>query len=325
MKRKHGLNVKDIFRFAVLVAAAIAVTVTATAEFTKSYRAKRVVAAYATEGMLFSSNHLQASVEPTYSTVWVDRSDAADETIQSFDNIITICNYAQGNPTKYYGKTINYTLTTAIVQLVKTDNGDGTESVSIQPYTGAAPAVKIDGQPMQSSYSGSLLEGRDRENAYTLSLPRSMLTGDKLYVMLTATPTGASYTDLGPIWGLFDIAIKPDASATGWHIESTDNRANAIGEYAGYNFRLSGSGAGTVTLGWDASKLEINEIFKDSVSAAAPGSLPAGWSGMTAVQFHVDAASKNNYDIQFYPASAGAVASWNDVEVQMTFDEDVAP
>ena len=320
MKNNEKTSGKKIFRYIVVIAVVLAITITATAEFTKSYRAKRVIAAYTSDGMLFSSNHLVNSAELTYSTIYIDKVEALTGSIPSFDMVVTICNYAQGNPTKYYGKTINYTLTASIVKVVTDIYGDAVT----EPATGSLPAVLIDGAAMQASYSGSLAMGAARENSYTVTLPRSMLTGEKVYVLLTATPTGASYADLAPISSLLELAVKTEATATAWTIESTDTRSNGIGDYAGYNFRLSGSGKGTVTLGWDDTKLAINEVFKDEVSATSAASLPAGWTGLTAIEFEVDADDANSYDIQFFPASSGAVSSWSDVAVRMIFEEDAS-
>ncbi len=308
-----------IIRIATAVVVLIALTVTAAAEFTKSYRAKRVVGAYEPNGMLFSSNHLVASVDLEFSSIEVDKAEALSGTIPSFDVVVTVCNYAQGNPTQFYGKTINYNLDASIVQV--TDDGSG-HPVAL-PATGSLPAVLMNGSPLQARYTGSLPGGVMSEDVYTLTLPRSMLTGEKYYVLLTATPTGGTYTDLAPISKLFELMIRAEATASDWSVIATDDRSNPIDDYAGYNFRLSGSGRGKVTLGWDDTKLEINKVFTDAVGASA-ASLPAGWTG-AAIEFSVDAADVNNYDIQFYPASEGAVTSWSDVAVNMIFEETETP
>ncbi|MBO4216906.1 MAG: hypothetical protein J5940_03070 [Clostridia bacterium] len=312
---------KSIIRIAISVVVILAITVTAAAEFTKSYRAKRVIAAYESNGMLFSSNHLVASAELEFSSIEVDKVEALSGSIPSFDVIVTICNYAQGNPAQFYGKTINYNLDASIVQVTPDEFGHPVAS----PAAGTLPAVLMDGEPLQARYTGSLSGGVMSEDVYTLTLPRSMLSGEKYYVLLTAAPTGGSYADLSPIAKLFELTVRAEATASDWSVIATDDRSNPIGDYAGYNFRLSGSGRGTVTLGWDASKLEINKVFKDAVSAVTPASLPAGWTGLTAIEFDVDAADVNSYDIQFYPASEGAVTTWSDVAVSMIFEEATAP
>jgi len=309
-------------RLALIAAAlllALALSITAFAEFTKSYRAKRVIAAYAAEGMLFSSNYLQPGAELYFSTIYLDRSDAEDESQTAFDATVTVCNYAQGNPTRYYGRAISYTLTASVVRLVT----DGEGNLATETVTSGVPAVLIDGSAMQSSYAGSLAAGAPRENVYTLSLPRTMLTGEKLYVQLTATPAGG-YADLEAISALFDVAVRPETSSVTWHIEPTDARGNDVDDYAGYNFRLSGSGKGTVVLGWNAAELDVSEVFKSAVSASAAsaGELPAGCTD--GIRFSVDADDVNSYDIQFYMHEKGVIPAWANVSVQMTFTEDVS-
>ncbi|MBR3641489.1 MAG: hypothetical protein IKN53_05625 [Oscillibacter sp.] len=321
MKKLH-----TVFRAALALAIAVALfaaSSTVTAEFIKSYRAKRVITATAPDGSLFSSNYLRAGSEPAYATISIEKSDAEDESNTYFDTVVTICNYAQGNPTRVYNRTINYTLTASIVTLSR----DANDELVITPAAGELPAVKINNAPMQASYSGSLttsLISPDSRDSYRLALPRTMLTGQKYYVLLTATPTGGVYADLQPISALFDLAIKPEMSASNWHLEVADDRTVSVDEYSGYNYRLSGSGRGTILLGWDASVLELSKVFKQNVSAAVPsaGDVPAEWTGLTAIAFEVDSDNVNSYDIQFYLPEAGTVATWGDVAAQMIFIED---
>ena len=315
--RKYGV-LRTILTL-IVAAAVLTAGVTVVAEFVKSYRAKRVIAAYASDGMLFSSNYLHDSALVDYATIYVDKLEAESGSTPYFDATVTVCNFAQANPVRAYGRTINYTLTASIVTVSK----DGSGNQVITPAAGVLPAVKINGAAMLASYSGSLASGAARTDEYELSLPRSMLTGDKYYVLLTATPTG-DYADLQPISALFELAIKSEGSSVSWTVEPTDVRSNSIGDYAGYNFRLSGSGRGTVMLGWDGTKLDISKMFKEKVSATTPsaGDIPAALSGLTVIEFDVDADSINSYDIQFYPHTETSVSSWSDVAVQMTFVED---
>ena len=305
-----------------LVVGVFAASVTVMAEFTKSFRTKRVISATASDGMLFSSNYLRENTgELNFSTIYVNRVEAEDPTNTYFDATVTIANYAQGNPTRFYRRAINYTITTSIVRLVT----DGLGNMSTQTVVSGLPAVKWEGAALQASYSDTLAAGGAAENEYTLSLPRTMLTGEKLYVQLTATPTGGTYTDLAPITSLIELAIQPEASSTSWHIEGTDDRTNGVSEYAGYNFRLSGSGRGIIILGWDDTLFELNPVFLAKVGATTyTGSLPGSWSGLSAVSFSVDAANINSYDIQLYLRDPASVGSWSDVAMQMSFEENTA-
>ncbi len=310
-------RIRLIAAVAIVLAAAVAVGISVYAEFTKSYRAKRVIAAVAPEGMLFSSNYLESGSEIHFSTLRVGAGDASEY----YDLEVTVSNHARGNNSRFYNRDIEYRLDTDIVTVSKNQQGE----TVITSVSSDRPAVKIDGAAMAAAYLSTIATGSARSDSYVLSLPRTMLTDErKMYVQLTATPVGSGYTDLQPISALFDLAVRAETVTVTWHIEPTDDRSAPAGDYSGFNYRLSGSGAGTVTLGWDASVLEISQVFKNEVGAAS-AALPDGWDGLTAVSFDVDAADINSYDIQFYMASSGSVNSWEDVNVQMVFRESTAP
>ena len=77
MQDKRMKTIRTLIIFSI-VAALLAVAFTVTAEFIKSSRAKRVIAAYASNGMLFSSNYLREGSEPAFQTVYVDKIVAED-------------------------------------------------------------------------------------------------------------------------------------------------------------------------------------------------------------------------------------------------------
>ncbi len=312
-----------------LLVLALAVTDVAYAEFTKSYRAKRVIASYQVEGMLFASNYLKEGSEIAPATIYIDQS-ALEGAEEAFDVYVSVHNYAHGNPQKTYGRVIHYRLDAELVELQATSGG-----AIVVPAGGTPlPAVKINDTLISttSTYNGTL-DPHDgapgdtaRTDEYKLSLPKTMAEGRKYYVRLTATPTDG-YTDIRPISQLFDLALRADTAALTWHIEATDDRSHAVGEYSGYNFQLSGSGSGTVTLGWNDTKLTLSKVFRDAVGATPAVSVPAAWgANISAVTFAVNAANINSYDIQFYEASTGSVADWSDAAcdatVFMTFAED---
>ena len=298
------MKIKYIFCFLII----FVIIISAAAEYTTFHQVKRVISADAADGMLFSSNYLKPQQnELNFTTIYINRIDAENLTKNYFDTTLTIANYAQGNPTRHYRRDINYTLTAAIVQL--TQNG------IIQPVISNAPAIKINNQPLANNYNNTLAGISISENEYLLSFPRSMLAGDKFYLSLTATPIGNTYTDLELITSLIEIVIQPEAKSNSWRLEHLDDTANNIKEYSGFNFRLSGSGRGIITLGWNNNLFEINEVFLTTTNA---NYCTSNWNNLTAITFIVDADEINNYNIQLYPRTA---VTWSDVQLQLTFEE----
>ncbi len=306
-------------RIAIVTIAALCVSVftgTALAEFTKSYRAKRVIAAVDDPGMLFSSNYLREGLNPSYTSFQVDTASDVPAT-----SVITVNNFALGNPMKNYPEALTYTLEASVVRLVQS-GGDIVPEV----VTTNIPAVEINGRALAStggttSFTSTLATGAANTDTYPISLPKTMLTGEKLYLYVTATPD-ASHSDLHAIAGFFHLTERIDSAHVDWSLDPTDDRTITVSDFSGFNYRLTGSGAGTIILGWDPAVLTLSKVFKDKVNAAAAGSLPAGWTGLTAVQFEVDSDNINSYDIQFYQAFSGSVGSWSDVDVRMSFAED---
>ena len=111
------------FKYYFLIVIVFIISIAVSAEYTKSYRAKRVISATASNGILFSSNYLKEdSGELNFATIYINLAEAQDLTVDYFNTVITIANYAQGNPTRYYRREINYTLTTSIVKLLTSNS-----------------------------------------------------------------------------------------------------------------------------------------------------------------------------------------------------------
>lgn len=98
-----------------IAAALLAAGTVALAEFTRSSRAKRVAVTAGSVGMMFSSNYLGiGDIAQNKNIVFSSSSEGGVSTV------VTVCNYPQGNPTRYYDRAINY-----VLRAVLTD-ADGT-------------------------------------------------------------------------------------------------------------------------------------------------------------------------------------------------------
>ncbi len=294
---------------ALLLAAAI-IGGTAAAQFTLSHRARRVIAAYDAAEMLFSSNYMQEQR--------VQRSYYTDSESGSVTVDVTVCNYVQGNHFVFRDQAFSYSLEARVVRV---ENGSATD------LTGSAsagvPTIEFDGDaahPLAENgsytaytFSGMEMdpeaEGRgDITHIYHLTFPETFRDDPGMYIQLIATP---SVSDLKPISVWMNFKKSAAAAVREWTLVAQDNTSNPIGDYSGFNYQLRGSGAGTVTLSWDSSLLEISEIFLESVGAPAPVTS----NGFTSIEIAVDSFVKNSYDIQFYRRAGGTISAWSDIAV----------
>ena len=293
---------------ALLLAAAI-IAGTAAAQFTLSHRARRVIAAYDAAEMLFSSNYMQEQR--------VQRSYYTDSESGSVTVDVTVCNYVQGNHFVFRDQAFSYSLEARVVRI---ENGIAVELADVT--SAGVPTIEFDGDtPHPLAENGSYIpytfsgmemdpeaEGRgDITHIYHLTFPEAFLDDPSCYVQLIAVP---SVSDLKPISVWLNYKKSAAAAVREWELVAQDNTSNPIGDYSGFNYQLRGSGAGTVTLSWDSSLLEISEIFLESVGAPAPVTS----NGFKSIEIAVDSFVKNSYDIQFYRAG-GTISAWSDIAV----------
>lgn len=320
---------KKLFRrgFAVLIAVLLFILLisgSTLAEFTKSHRAKRVVAAYDEDERRFSAeDYLRAGdVKSNFAPVYTDPDGTEDPVTAN----IVLCNFAQSDRNRFCEVDIAYTVDVQIVTITETVTA-GVVTRTLTNVTSDGPDVKVNGTSLSSGaghYSDTLTHGQSSTATLTVSLPRAMLTGDTTYYLkVVADPNNAN---LDIISALMYLAPTPRGSTESWAITPTDNQTGiGVGEYAGYNFRLSGTGSGSLRLSWVNTKLAINEVFRKSVRNNAGETPSISVSGTTStLTFDVDASVINSYDVQFYPVinadGTSGVTAWSDlVSVTCTF------
>lgn len=297
MKQKRS---KRIRRRAVLLAAVLLLAAgiggVALAQFTLSHRAKRVIAANGDTEQLFSSNFMQENADPI-----VRRTKyTSDDGTVTVD--VTVCNYAQGNPNTTYNGPITYKLTARIVGPNQAAAYVPTEQNEHLTITKGGVSFNLDTTNALFS-DQTLAAGTHRTDTYVLSLPASFC-GSGYYVELIAVPTAQ---DLKTISVWLNLQKHVGEAQSAWSLYLSDpieSGATNIGDFSGFNFQLRGSGAGTVTLSWDNTLLELSKVFQGSISG-----LTVTTNGTTSqIQIPVDSTVKNSYDIQFYRAG-GAIAS----------------
>ena len=297
------------------------------AEFTKSTRAKRVLATDEGGGMLFSSNYLTANstlTGPVVNQKVYRRKIYSSEAGQAASGVITLCNYSQGNPTKIFESNITYTLTAKLVVLSEGANGAAKRDATAADLTGETVTLSLnDGTEITLSssnlsytYEPNTLSGLG-PSTHNLSVDFSADFNDansNLALYICATPAGVA-SSLYPIDGAFTTGVSTTkATWKGSFNENTEEAGVTPGQpyYDGFNYEITGSGKGTFTLWWDESKLQINQIFLDEENLTPAANTPeAGWKQIT---INVNSDIKDRYDLQFYYANGvSALISWDNL------------
>lgn len=302
------------------------------AAFTKTNRAKSVVARYGSVSTRFSSNYLAtvAREKPMYVT----------STDGKFGDSIFINNFALTNPTYHYDTVINYKLEMKLGYMSGSSfvaiNGSTDPAVfdlgeryiiaTVNSYNGTTvKTTRFGYNPGQTTiYADTILKNNNDE--YLLSLPGTSSVSDivtltfstnqkdslfaetpiftkKLYLEVTATPDPiSSYSGLEPLtaWICLDKSTKVESIT--WTGDYNEDRSGQTpDELDGYNYVIQGMGAGTAKLRWKCDTLEINEQFLIDELGISVDNLPVASNWWKEVTFNVNANSgKNRYDLQFY-------------------------
>ena len=287
---------------AVVIAAGVFASPYSLAEFTSSNRAKRVIAAYNDEGQQFSSNYMipigSSDARHYEKTIHLDSVNDDGKYIN-----ITVCNYPQSNSEHFINTDVVYSITADVVSV------SGSVANTESSYASYISALDIDDVATFPQNNVTLVGAAASKDTYRIYLPKSLIS-DNYYVRITATADGI--TTIQRLLGLSYPSMETEVD---WDIDcDIDDKSKSVLEYSGFNVRLFGSGAGTISLTWPAS-LNISDVFCDQVGAS-----PAANS----ISFHVDG-SVESYDLQFYPAYKGAVTSWNVIStnsIHISFTKD---
>ena len=320
------------------------------AEYTKSSRAKRVIATYGTGGMLFSSNKLEPESNtslsgqnftnfcilsnPTVILTGTENTEASSD--------ITICNYAQGNPGRVNDSDINYTL---YAKLVKVDGTTVTNAEStdvsndinvILTYKNSTITLgKVPGAnegeytytPSYSFSSATLSRGETSTDTCNVRFSSGFNTNaNGIRLFLAAIPENG---DLLPITAMINTSVRSAQTQSGWSGYFNELGAQSPADTTlpqpmdldGFNYVITGTGAGTVTLKWQSDKIAINQVFLRSftptITPTATTINGVTWSSVT---IPVDSDIVNRYDTQFYFVDKNSTdfANWTQVNSYVT-------
>lgn len=308
LKKLIARNFKRYIALYAVFSIVLAIASVAYAEYTRTSRGMRVVAAYEPIGSLFSSNYLaRDKSENGVESNWPEyrRTIYTSSLETSAAANVTICSYAQGNPTRTYPGGIDYDLTVTVMKyadrtLTAAAASDlGSNIIIIQD-------VELSASRLSYTFSGQHTEPMD---IYAVEIP-SALADSGICLLLQAVPIG-EYDDIEPLKGFFDCALMAEEPEQLWNGVFAANELEAPGLYDGYNYTLSGNGAGTLTVSWADSNLTPNKY--DSIFGGADVS-------GTSYTLHVDSAMTDRYVIRFY--RTGTTPDLSKVKVSFTPDEE---
>lgn len=289
-------------------AAAALSTIGVLAAYTSVSSVKRVVSTQKGAGMLFSSNYLT-----------IDENDLPRMiTFSSMETspcvTVNVCNYPQ-TMIKHNDKDITYTMT---VELVDSGGNAVTSADYSVEYNGEKKTFesnsKIEFSPLK------LTSDNFNKHEFVLTFDKSQLTKSDIYMKVTATPTNQA--ELKPLSAKLGVIFINDNTSATWTGTFIDN-ATSPKDLDGFNYRLSGSGEGTVTLTWNTNYVDISPWFKNTYKLT----ISKDSSGIATATLKVNSAEKNQYDIQFYRTNginANEVWSDNGAHIKVGTDDYVS-
>lgn len=330
-KPKHLLKKRRTALIAAIMVMLLVAGVVVYAEYIKSSRAKRVLATRGDEGMLFSSNYLVMNSNPNANVY--KRVIYASSPDYPVSGDVTICNYAQGNSTKRHETDIPYTLTAQFYVLseangvyIKTpasaaDVGHHTVKVKLN----GGEQITLDSGNISHTFTGNLLDHRFAStDICNVEFDSDFINAGALCLYLCATPDAGAPSDVFPMDAVFSAALSNAEVRNIWEGYFNDNNTTVAPDqpyYDGFNYVVSGSGAGSCVLSWDSSKLEISQIF-----LAENNLTPVTSGSVSSVTFDVDSDVTARYDLQFYYADEDVtVGDWNALNacVTLTYTETI--
>ncbi|MBR0235128.1 MAG: hypothetical protein IJQ37_01580 [Clostridia bacterium] len=328
MKKRNKHILKAVI-VSVIAVALFLTGVVSYAEYTKSSRAKRVIASYADSDVLFSSNYMSINTATSATEAANKRVVFTSATTQGAATDITICNFAQGNSTKYYSQDIEYTLS---VKLVKVSGNTKSDITGADNTAGKTVTLSFNGENVtldassasgrEHTFSSSTL---DRRQASTDVCSVSFSTAfnddeNDIYLYITAELVG-SYVGIADIDCLMATAVAHKASRLDW--KGYFNEVGALADSGlpvpnvldGFNYVISGVGATTLRLKWKTSAVLPSQVFTLGKTIGTDGE----WSY---VDFDVDSDTINRYDLQFYRvyATTDSFSTWATVKEYVVLD-----
>lgn len=246
------------------------------AAYTTHDSVKRVVSTQANQTELrFSSNYLSPCSSTTGSDGYAQRIISVGSSAEvSFG--VTVCNYPQDDLSQVNEASITYTLSASLVD----QNG---ASISVD-------GVTVNGTALSRSFNDTLPGGQATQHLYVVRIPASAISAlSNAYLQLVAAPTDGTATGGMQLAGRLKI-VPSAGQAAGWTGRFTDSLSDPT-QLDAFNYEISGSAQGTVTLTWDSTKVTLGQWSQALL----------GVGNTSPVSFSVGGADQpTSYRLQFY-------------------------
>lgn len=292
-------------------------------EYTKSSRARRVINAGIVEGSLFSSNYMTSTSLGGLNRrlIYVTDADAFASTE------VTVCNFAQGNPTKMYERDIQYDL---VVKLVRFSGESRVDAEAADIANDVNVTVRFNnGTPVTLGKNNRTQTFNNSGNHNTLTA--NIATTDRITIEFSSTfneitnlgleiqanlyPNENSYLEIYNLYAIFNPSVLGESNANSWTGSYIDPELTSPATLDGYNYSISGSGVGSITLRWDTRYLTINQLLLLPGQLSATSLTPETDGNFKYVTFAVDSSTKDYYDIQFYRnGTIEEGTTWSDMQ-----------
>lgn len=264
---------KRLFLLLLLVLVCLVLLITGTyAAYTNTAYVKRVVTTgIDTNAVPFSSNYLYEHSSGTYIrhiiTVPKNGSTPVD---------IAICNYPFKDSTRFNDKQISYTLAFSVVD----KNGN---TPNDPPSTSDFPAGSF-----------TLQGGQISINTHTITFTHEQVSTFKdCLIRITAASNGGLDTPT-VLAAEFEL-ITASGMTSEWRGHFTD--AESPAQLDAFNYEVSGSAKGRITITWDNSYVTLSKWFKEDLSKENLNPQ----SGNNSISFDVGGEGKpTSYLMQFY-------------------------
>lgn len=297
------------------------------AAYTSVTSARRVVSTANAADSLFSSNYLSilpkgdmgknnaGSKEHAYKNRYVSYQTGS-ETQAVY---VSVCNYAQGYLAKWSDKDINYHIEFSLVDLenheliddqktYKDTSGNTIRGADIlkKNFKVSADIATSGSENIPCTYTGKSLKyvsSSGSQDMYTVFLDTTYadIVGVKIEVITEDNSPAYSGYGLG---GVLCLSGYVTEASSGWNGEIQETSAN-VGDldtgsekYTGFNYEVSGAGAGTVTVTWDEKMFAISDIFLEDMEKYITSKTN------NSISFKVGEADQDDrFFIQFYRVS----------------------
>ncbi|MDD4849981.1 MAG: hypothetical protein PHO10_04710 [Gemmiger sp.] len=227
---------------------------------------------------------------------------------------IIIYNRSPYDATQINPEDITYTLKVTIQGLATPANYVG-YSINDEPFdatgTCTIPSQKLAG-------------GRASSNTYKLTLPYAGVGSASFVVTATPEPASNGAVNSKMLARNLYTTEYTQATAAQWAGTFADSsQTTTPANLDAFNYAITGSGAGTFTLTWDTTYLQLDPFFQKEITTLSPGAYTAPTAGNTtaSLAIPVSATTQSYYLVQFYRTAApnATTETWERVAQWVTY------